>query len=68
METKKQEQTHDSIKEKIIELLKTMDGCYFGDILRELGLSNSHAIKTIMELKSEGIIIRDSDPPLYRLA
>jgi DNA-binding MarR family transcriptional regulator len=57
----------DEIKMSIIQMLNVKGPCSFGDILRELGISQPAGTKHILELKLLGLIERSLDPPNYNI-
>ncbi len=57
----------DDIKMSILQMLKEKGPCSFGDILRQLGISQPAGTNHILELKLLGIIEKYLDPPNYNL-
>ena len=58
---------NDDIKMSILQMLKAKGPCSFGDILRELGISQPAGTNHILELKLLGLIEKSLDPPNYNI-
>ncbi len=58
---------NEPVKIAILELLEKKGACPFGDILRELSISQPAGMNHILELKLAGLIERYSSPPNYSL-
>jgi DNA-binding MarR family transcriptional regulator len=57
----------DKVKMSILDMLSTKGPCSFGDILRELGISQPAGTGHILELKLLGLIDKSVDPPNYNI-
>ncbi len=62
-----QEILKDKAKMAIIELLRNEGPSSFGNIVRELGVSQTTATNHILELKLLGLIEKKTDPPNFNL-
>ncbi len=58
---------NDNVKMAILEMLKKHGHSSFGDIVRELGVSQTAATNHIIELKLLGLIEKKTDPPNFNL-
>ena len=57
----------DKVKMSVLEMLQDKGPCSFGDILRELGISQPAGTNHILELKLLGLIDKTVDPPNYSI-
>ena len=60
-------ETDKIIKKAILEFLADRGMSYFGEIIKNLSLSYSKGIKHILEMKEEGLIDNNINPPKYNL-
>jgi predicted transcriptional regulator len=60
-------ETDKTIKKAILEFLAEREMSYFGEIIKNLSLSYSKGIKNILEMKKEGLIDNNINPPKYNL-
>ncbi|MFO7923275.1 MAG: winged helix-turn-helix domain-containing protein [Bacteroidales bacterium] len=58
---------NDKVKMSILDMLSKKGPCSFGDILRELGISQPAGTGHILELKLLGLIDKSVDPPNYNI-
>ncbi len=58
---------NDKVKVAILKMLKNKGPSSFGDIIRELGVSQSAGTNHILELKLLGLIEKSVDPPNFNL-
>ncbi len=58
---------NDQVKMEILRMLEKRGPCSFGDILRELGMSQNAGTNHIIELKLLGLIEKTADPPNYNI-
>ena len=58
---------NDKVKMAILKMLKNKGPCSFGDIIRELGVSQPAVTVHILELKLLGLIDKSVDPPNFNL-
>jgi DNA-binding MarR family transcriptional regulator len=58
---------NDDVKMSILYTLKKNGPSSFGDILKELGISQPAGTNHIFELKLLGLIDKSSDPPNYNI-
>lgn len=66
-EDKISEIVNEPVKMAILDLLDKRGACPFGDIIRELSISQPAGMNHILELKLAGLIERYSSPPNYNL-
>jgi predicted transcriptional regulator len=59
---------HHPIKREILQCLKTGNGLFYGDIVRELRRPSGAILKHIMELKESGYITKDCDGGRFKLS
>ncbi len=57
----------DEVKMKILNMLKREGSASFGDIIRELCISQQAGTNHILELKLLGLIDKFVDPPNYNI-
>ena len=55
------------VKRKIIKMLRKEDGAFFGEIVMNLKKSQGKTLYHLLDLKSRGIIYKDSDGGKYKL-
>ena len=60
-------ETDKTIKKAILEFLAEREMSYFGEIIKNLSLSYSKGIKNILEMKKDGLIDNNINPPKYNL-
>ncbi len=58
---------NDKVKMAILNMLESKGPCSFGDILRELGISQPAGTSHILELKLLGLIDKSADPPNFNI-
>ncbi len=58
---------NDKVKMAILNMLKNKGPCSFGDIIRELGVSQPTGTSHILELKLLGLIDKSADPPNFNI-
>lgn len=58
---------NDQIKMKILRMLENSGPSSFGDIIRDLGISQHAGTNHIIELKLLGLIEKAADPPNYNI-
>ncbi len=58
---------NDKVKMDIIEMLRRKGPSPFGDIIRELKISQQEGTSHILELKLVGLIDKSADPPNYNI-
>lgn len=54
-------------EKKIVEFLSENGPSFFGEVIKELRLSNAKGIENILRLHSKGIIRRTNSPVQYEL-
>ena len=59
--------TDNPTKRAILEFLSDHRVSYFGEIIKNLSLSYSKGIKNILEMKKDGLIDNNINPPKYNL-
>lgn len=55
------------IKEDIIQILANKKECMFGQIIQEINQPYTQITNCIMELKQNGIVTNETNPPYYTL-
>ena len=58
---------NDKVKMSVLKMLQERGPYSFGDILRELGISQPAGTNHIFELKLLGLIEKSVDPPNYNI-
>ncbi len=58
---------NDKVKMAILKMLRNKGPCSFGDIIRELGISQPAGTTHILELKLLGLIEKSVDPPNFNI-
>lgn len=64
---KAEEILNDDVKMSILNILNNTGPLSFGDILKNLGISQPSGTNHILELKSLGLIDKNEDPPNYNI-